>query len=48
MELDALAASHPIEIPDGVTNPGQIDEIFDDISYSKVCRVVPCLFIKEK
>ena len=43
LELDTLANSHPIEIPDGVQHPGQIDEIFDDISYSKVRREL-CLW----
>ena len=33
LELDCLASSHPIEVPDGVQQPGQIDEIFDAISY---------------
>ncbi|XP_055870473.1 puromycin-sensitive aminopeptidase-like [Biomphalaria glabrata] len=33
LELDALTNSHPIEVP--VQHPGEIDEIFDEISYFK-------------
>jgi len=33
MELDSLKTSHPIDVP--VTNPSEIDEIFDAISYEK-------------
>ena len=35
LELDALNNSHPIEVPVG--HPSEVDEIFDAISYSKVC-----------
>ena len=31
--LDCLRSSHPIEVP--VSSPNEIDEIFDEISYSK-------------
>jgi hypothetical protein len=34
-ELDSLSSSHPIEVV--VNNPSDIDEIFDTISYKKVC-----------
>jgi len=44
LNLDCLATSHPIEIPDGVKNPGQIDEIFDEISYSKGASIINMLF----
>lgn len=34
LALDALLASHPISTP--VTDPAQIESIFDTISYKKV------------
>ncbi len=34
-ELDALASSHPVEVP--VYKACDVDEVFDAISYSKVC-----------
>lgn len=33
LELDALASSHPVEVP--VYKAADVDEIFDAISYSK-------------
>ena len=33
LEMDALASTHPIEVP--VRDPGEINEIFDAISYTK-------------
>ena len=33
--LDALVTSHPILLP--VNHPDEINEIFDSISYNKVC-----------
>jgi len=44
LNLDCLATSHPIEIPDGVKNPAQIDEIFDEISYSKGASIINMLY----
>ena len=44
LHLDSLDSSHPIEIPDGVQHPGQIDEIFDDISYSKGASIINMLY----
>ncbi|KAJ8981072.1 hypothetical protein NQ317_007209 [Molorchus minor] len=41
LELDSLKNSHPIEVPVG--NPSEIDEIFDDISYSKGASVIRML-----
>ncbi|CAF1212201.1 unnamed protein product, partial [Didymodactylos carnosus] len=38
---DALQSSHPVEVPIG--HPAEIDEIFDDISYSKGASVVRML-----
>jgi puromycin-sensitive aminopeptidase len=38
LHIDALKNSHPIEVP--VTDPSEIDEIFDDISYSKGCSII--------
>ena len=33
LSLDSLESSHPVSIP--VSNPDEINQIFDDISYSK-------------
>ena len=44
MDLDRLSSSHPIEIPDGVQHPAQIDEIFDAISYCKGASVINMLY----
>ena len=44
LHLDSLHNSHPIEIPDGVQHPGQIDEIFDEISYSKGASIINMLY----
>ena len=41
MDLDALHNSHPIEVPVG--HPSEIDEIFDEISYSKGASVIRML-----
>lgn len=38
LELDALANTHPIEVP--VENPSEITEIFDQISYSKGASII--------
>ena len=38
MNLDALDSSHPIEVEVG--HPSEVDEIFDQISYSKVIRAM--------
>ncbi|XP_068751951.1 puromycin-sensitive aminopeptidase-like [Montipora capricornis] len=48
MNLDALHNSHPIEVPVG--HPGEIDEIFDAISYSKGASVIRMLhdYVGEK
>ncbi|XP_020615245.1 puromycin-sensitive aminopeptidase-like protein [Orbicella faveolata] len=48
MQLDALTNSHPIEVPVG--HPGEIDEIFDAISYSKGASVIRMLhdYVGEK
>ncbi|KJE90548.1 membrane alanine aminopeptidase [Capsaspora owczarzaki ATCC 30864] len=40
--LDALESSHPIEAE--VTNPGEISELFDAISYDKGASVIRMLF----
>ena len=40
--LDALQNSHPIEVE--VTDPAQIDEIFDMISYNKGSSIIRMLF----
>lgn len=40
--LDALKSSHPIEVP--VSHPDEIDEIFDNISYSKGSTVIRMLY----
>lgn len=42
LDLDALETSHPIEVE--VSNPSEIDEIFDEISYSKGSAVIRMLF----
>jgi len=42
LALDALHNSHPIEVP--VNNPSEIDEVFDDISYSKGASVIRMLY----
>ena len=41
MNLDALDSSHPIEV--AVGHPSEVDEIFDQISYSKGCAVIRML-----
>ncbi len=41
LALDRLVSSHPVEVE--VMHPGQIDEIFDAISYSKGCAVIRML-----
>nr|XP_058942457.1 puromycin-sensitive aminopeptidase-like [Pocillopora verrucosa] len=41
LKLDALNNSHPIEVP--VQHPGEIDEIFDTISYNKGASVIRML-----
>jgi aminopeptidase N len=38
MAYDGLHSSHPIEVP--VSNPNEIDEIFDGISYSKGASLI--------
>ncbi|XP_069189951.1 aminopeptidase N [Procambarus clarkii] len=38
LELDSLESSHPISVPVG--RPEEIDQIFDDISYSKGSSVI--------
>ncbi|TRY65921.1 hypothetical protein DNTS_026618 [Danionella cerebrum] len=35
MEVDSLSSSHPMSTP--VENPAQIQEMFDDVSYDKIC-----------
>ena len=42
LDLDSLHNSHPIEVP--VQHPSEIDEIFDDISYSKGASVIRMLY----
>lgn len=42
MELDALKNSHPIEV--AIENPEAVDEIFDDISYSKGASVIRMMY----
>lgn len=42
LRLDALHNSHPIEVPVG--HSSEIDEIFDDISYSKGAAVIRMLY----
>ena len=34
LSLDAMDSSHPVEVP--VKHPGEVNEIFDTISYKKV------------
>ncbi|XP_045619599.1 endoplasmic reticulum aminopeptidase 1 isoform X2 [Procambarus clarkii] len=41
LELDALLASHPISTP--VTDPAQIESIFDTISYKKGASIISML-----
>jgi puromycin-sensitive aminopeptidase len=41
-DLDALANTHPIEVE--VQHPGEIDEIFDAISYQKGASVIRMLY----
>jgi len=41
LELDSLKNSHPIEV--AVGHPSEVDEIFDDISYSKGASVIRML-----
>lgn len=41
LTLDRLSSSHPVEVD--VAHPGQIDEIFDSISYNKGCAVIRML-----
>ena len=41
LQLDALENSHPIKVE--VSNPGEIDEIFDKISYRKGASVIRML-----
>nr|XP_045584294.1 uncharacterized protein LOC123746672 [Procambarus clarkii] len=42
LELDSLESSHPISIPVG--SPSEIDQIFDDISYSKGSSVIRMMY----
>lgn len=38
--VDALATSHPLSRPeDEVNDPAEISEMFNTISYSKVCSI---------
>ena len=48
LRLDALASTHPIEIP--VHHPDEIGEIFDEVSYSKGASIIRMLadYIGEK
>ena len=39
--LDALKASHPIEVP--IENPNELDEIYDGISYAKSASIIGML-----
>lgn len=41
LHLDSLHNSHPIEVP--VNHPSEIEEIFDDISYSKGASIIRML-----
>ncbi|XP_026480740.1 puromycin-sensitive aminopeptidase [Ctenocephalides felis] len=41
LDLDSLASSHAIEVPVG--HPSEVDEIFDEISYSKGASVIRML-----
>lgn len=48
MSLDSLKSSHPIEVP--INDPGEIDEIYDAISYEKsasILRMLECYLGKE-
>ena len=38
LHSDGFSSSHPISVP--VNNPSEIGEIFDTISYEKVCTDV--------
>jgi aminopeptidase N len=38
MHQDSVASSHPISV--NVNNPDEINEIFDDITYSKVKIII--------
>ena len=42
--LDGLANSHPIKVP--VNHPDEINEIFDSISYNKVCYYIAVFLIQ--
>jgi len=42
LRLDAMESSHPIQVE--VADPGQIDEIFDEISYSKGASIINMLY----
>lgn len=42
LELDCLKNSHPIEV--AVNHPSEVDEIFDDISYSKGASIIRMLY----
>ncbi|XP_058809156.1 puromycin-sensitive aminopeptidase-like [Phymastichus coffea] len=42
LELDALANTHPIEVP--IENPSEINEIFDTISYNKGASVIRMIY----
>jgi len=42
LNLDSLESSHPIQVE--VKDPGQIDEIFDAISYSKGASIINMLY----
>ena len=41
--FDGLGSSHPIYVP--VNHPDEINEIFDRISYAKVCSHEICMTI---
>ena len=41
LHLDSLKSSHPIEV--AVSNPDEIEEIFDDISYAKGASIIRML-----
>merc|ERR1719402_206710 len=42
MTLDAMDLSHPVEVP--VKHPGEVNEIFDTISYKKGCSLIRMLY----